>query len=60
MNYKFSDVELKKILKELVILIDTREKSNKHIIKWFEEKKIKYKVQKLDYGDYSAYIPKGV
>ena len=59
MNYKFSDAELKKVLKELVVLVDTREKSNKHILKWFEEKKIKYKIQKLDYGDYSAYIPKG-
>lgn len=59
MNYKFSDIELKKILKEMVILIDTREKSNKHIIKWFGEKKIKCKVQKLDFGDYSAYIPSG-
>lgn len=59
MNYKFTDAELKNILKELVILIDTREKSNNHITKWFDEKKIKYKVQKLDYGDYSAYIPRG-
>ena len=59
MNYKFSDKELKDILKKLVILVDTREKSNKHILEWFNEKKIKYKIQKLDYGDYSAYIPKG-
>lgn len=60
MRYKFTDTEVKKILKEMVLLIDTREKANSHVIAWLEAKKKKYKIQKIDQGDYSAYIPKGV
>lgn len=59
MKYNFSDKELKQILKELIIIVDTREKGNKNIINWFEKNKIKYKIQKLDHGDYSAYLEKG-
>lgn len=59
MKFKFTDKELKEALKSLVILVDTREKANKSVLRWLEEKKITYKVQKLDHGDYSAYIPKG-
>lgn len=59
MRYKFTDTEVKKILKELIIIVDTREKSNDHILAWFKNKKVNYKVQKLDQGDYSAFIPKG-
>ena len=56
MRYKYSDVELKKLLKNLCIVIDTREQVNKHITDYFDKKKIKYKVRKLDQGDYSCYI----
>ena len=59
MRYKFTDEELKKILKHLVIVVDTREQCNQHILKYFEQKKIPYKIQKLDYGDYGAYLPVG-
>ena len=59
MRYKYTDKEMKKILDNLVILIDTREQSNQHIIDFFNKKGIKYKTQKLDFGDYSCMIPKG-
>lgn len=59
MRYKFTDKEIKEIEKNLVILIDTREQKNKHITDFFDKKKIHYKVQKLDYGDYSCMIPAG-
>ena len=59
MRYKFTEKETKKILDNLTILIDTRENSNSHIIDFFNKKKIPYKVQKLDFGDYSCVIPKG-
>ena len=59
MVYKLSDKELKDVLKNLTILVDSREKSNKHIIEWFKAKEVSYKVQKLDFGDYSAMLPKG-
>lgn len=52
-NYKFSLSQVKDLEKNIVILIDTREKKNEHIINYFEKVGIKYKYQKLDYGDYS-------
>lgn len=56
-QYKFTDTEIKKLLKEnLVILVDTREQINKHILDWFNENKIQYKKQKIDEGDYTAII----
>lgn len=59
MNYKFSDTELKKLLKEnLMILVDTREQNNFHIIEFFDSKKFRYKTKKLDEGDYTAIITK--
>lgn len=57
-NYKFTDREKEEIISSMVYVIDTREKKNEHIIQRMEEKKIKYVKRKLDYGDYSFYIPK--
>jgi ERCC4-type nuclease len=36
-----------------VILVDTREKVNQHILKRLDELNITYRQQKLNYGDYS-------
>lgn len=54
--YKYTDKEKKELLDSLTILVDTREKST-HITEFFDKKKIKYKIKKLDYGDYSFYLP---
>lgn len=59
MRYKYSDDEIKEILKRIVVLVDTREQTNDHILKWFDSKGIKYKRTKVDYGDYSCYLPVG-
>ena len=56
--YKYSDTELKEILKTLVVLIDTREQENIHITDYFDKRKIKYEEMKLEHGDYTFYIPK--
>lgn len=56
MKYKFSDKEQSILLKNLVVICDTREQRWEHIKNYFDRKKIKYKVQKLDQGDYSCYI----
>lgn len=42
-----------KFLKEVVILYDTREQENTHILQWLDEYNIKYERRKLDIGDYS-------
>lgn len=59
MYYKFTDTEIKKLLKEnFMILYDTREQKNQHILNYFDEKKVKYKEKKIDEGDYTAIITK--
>lgn len=56
-KYQFSDTEIKKILAEnLVIVVDSREQMNIHIIDFFDKKKINYEVKKVDSGDYSVKI----
>lgn len=56
-RYRFTDTEIKKLLKEnLVIIYDTREQRNEHILKVFDDKGIKYKRQKVDEGDYTGII----
>lgn len=55
--YKYTKSERKELLKSLTILIDTREQKNNHIIKYLDKKKIPYKTKKLDFADYSFYLP---
>ena len=38
-----------------LIIVDTREKGHKSILKYFDENKIDYITSKLDYGDYMLY-----
>lgn len=42
----------------MTILTDTREKSNLHLIEYWDKKGILHKKRALDYGDYSFMIPK--
>ena len=59
-QYRFSVEELKKLTKSLVALVDSREKKNDHILSYFTKQGIAYQKTKLDYGDYSFYIPAAV
>ncbi|WP_346905918.1 ERCC4 domain-containing protein [Clostridium sp.] len=59
MMYQFKEKELKEVLDKMVTIVDSRENANSHIIEWLDKKKRPYKVQKLEYGDYSCYLPKG-
>jgi ERCC4-type nuclease len=54
----FSDYQVKEILKNVCVIVDTRENANKHIISYFEKKKIPFIVKKLDYGDYGLLLKK--
>lgn len=65
MKYKYTESEIDKLSETLVVLCDTREQKNSHIIKYLSEYKhksgkigIPYKNKKLDSGDYSFYLPK--
>lgn len=59
-QYKYTETELKKLLKSIVILVDSREHDGKndHILKWFDDSEIKYEKCKLPFGDYSFRLPK--
>lgn len=59
-RYKYTKTEMDKLLKSITVLIDTRERENKHdhILQFFEAKNIPWKQMKLDQGDYSFYVPK--
>lgn len=52
----WSDRELQDALKDLTIVIDTREKVNAHVTRCFDKQKISHISRKLDTGDYSAQI----
>lgn len=57
MQYRFTDNEVKKLLdNSLVIIVDTREQQNQHILDYFIKQKIKHEVKKVDAGDYSIKI----
>lgn len=51
---RFDDKEIQKILKNIVILVDSREKANDHIIQYYDKHNIKYEVTALPVGDYSV------
>lgn len=50
---KYTDTEIQKILKNIIILVDSREKNANHITNYFDKHKIKYEVMALPSGDYS-------
>ena len=47
-----------KLLKQMVILVDTAEQENSHIIKYFDDHNIKWKKKSLEFGDYSCMLTK--
>ncbi|WP_410495054.1 ERCC4 domain-containing protein [Cellulosilyticum sp. ST5] len=49
-------MDKKEFIKKVTILIDTREKENKHIIDRLNDLNVKYEVRKLDFADYSFLI----
>lgn len=55
--YRYTDKELKELLKTMTIICDTREQENSWVTDYFSSKKIPCISEKLDYGDYSALIP---
>ena len=52
----YTDIELKKRLKSLVIVCDTREQVNGHLTAWFDKNSISHKSRALETGDYTAML----
>ena len=49
--------DLTEAIKNMRIIVDTREQKNLHILQYFNGKKIPYETRKLNFGDYSCVIP---
>lgn len=55
---KYTDKEMDALLDSMVVLIDTREKQNKHITDYLDKHKVAWKKKALPAGDYSFMLPK--
>lgn len=56
MKHYYTEKQLKELISHIVILHAKNEKSNQHIIDYFDKKKIKHKEKALKTGDYSFMI----
>lgn len=54
--YRYGEKEIKEIKNNFVILHDTREQKNEHILQYFDDKKKKHIQTTIKTGDYSAKI----
>lgn len=54
MTTHYTDAELKKALKNLVVVCDSREQVNGHVTSYFDQKGIQHASRALETGDYSA------
>lgn len=53
---KFTGEEIKTLIDNIVILVDTREQKYQHVTDGFKNLNVKWRREKLDQGDYSACI----
>lgn len=56
MKYKFTDKDLVILLRNIVIVCDTNEQQNAHVLDWFKSKKKRFRQEKVNFGDYTACI----
>jgi ERCC4-type nuclease len=54
---ELTDKEIALILGNIIIIVDTREQKNQHILDYFKMNNIQYRIEKLDTGDYSFILP---
>ena len=52
-----TDRELNDIIDDMVVIVDTREQKNGHLLKYFDDNGIKWVCKKLDTADYSFELP---
>ena len=52
-----TDRELDNVLRDMTIIVDTREQKNDHLLKYFNDNGIKWVCKKLDTADYSFELP---
>ena len=52
-----TDRELNDIIDNMVVIVDSREQKNGHLLKYFDDNGIKWVCKKLDTADYSFELP---
>lgn len=52
----YTDAEIRQKLKDLVIITDSREQVNDHLISWLDKNNIQHKSRALETGDYSVML----
>lgn len=52
-----TDCEMSKVLEDMVILVDNREKKNDHVLDYFRKAGIPYRIEKLETADYTFVLP---
>ena len=52
-----TDRKIGEILEDMVVIVDSREKKNEHILEYLNGEGIKWRVEKLDSADYSFVLP---
>lgn len=57
-DIQLSKTTIDKLMKQMVILVDTAEQENKHIIEYFDKHKITWIKKSLEFGDYSCMLKK--
>lgn len=58
MKYYYTEKQYKDLLSNMIIQIDKREKSNQHIIDWFDNNNIQHMSKSFESGDYGFIIKK--
>lgn len=53
----FTDKQIAEIIKDICVIVDTREQKNEHILRYLEEIGVPYISEKLDSADYSFILP---
>ncbi len=54
--FKYTESEIKGILRSAIVVIDTREQKCSHITEYLDKYKINYCYEKLDVGDYTLKV----
>jgi len=54
---RYTQKEMDQLLLSFIITADTREQNNNHILESFKARKRGYITRKLDFGDYSFFLP---
>jgi ERCC4-type nuclease len=56
MKQYYTDKKYKELLSHMVVLVDSREQSNKNVTDWFDRNNIKWKSRALKTGDYGFMV----